>query len=138
MFSQDPKSLNGMLLLKNTVNKDIALQELHFYSQELGSSIFQSLWVSLWVRDPWPDLHFVHDIKAYMPYTDLDILYQFLRHFMTVLPYIYFIGVEPVHCSGRLHSEEDTRTEAPGSRQTKPTGPTGCPESWHNKPKTPI
>ena len=73
-----------------------------------------------------------------MPYTDLDILYQFLRHFMTVLPYIYFIGVEPVHCSGRLQSEEDTRTEEPGSRQTKPTGPTGCPESWHNKPKTPI
>ena len=73
-----------------------------------------------------------------MPYTDLDILDQFLRHFMTVLPYIYFIGVEPVHCSGRLHSEEDTRTEEPGSRQTKPTGPTGCPESWHNKPKTPI
>ena len=73
-----------------------------------------------------------------MPCTDLDILYQFLRHFMTVLPYIYFIGVEPVHCSGRLHSEEDTRTEEPGSRQTKPTGPTGCPESWHNKPKTPI
>ena len=43
MFSQHPKSLNRMLLLKNTVNKDIALQELHFYSQELGSSIFQSL-----------------------------------------------------------------------------------------------
>ena len=43
MFSQDPKSLNGMLLLKNTVNKDIALQVLHFYSQELGSSLFQSL-----------------------------------------------------------------------------------------------
>ena len=36
MFSQDPKSLNRMLLLKNTVNKDIALQELHSYFSGAG------------------------------------------------------------------------------------------------------
>ena len=43
MFSQDPKSLNGMLLLKNGVNKDIVLRESTPTSQELGSSTFQSL-----------------------------------------------------------------------------------------------
>ena len=39
---------------------------------------------------------------------------------------------------GRLHLAQDTRTLEPGLRQTKPVGQTGCPESWHNKPKIPT